>query len=146
MARSSIVHDYEHPQPGNTATFTLDEKIQHSIAASGIEKPRGYVVSYHANPEVEKQHFGQTHPMKPWRLTLTNKIVLAYGMQYALDMYLSRSATSQELAEFHTEDYIDYLRGCVNTIYKLQYGICNIPYSCLLHSPCTQSPPDSRVR
>ncbi|KAL9122656.1 MAG: hypothetical protein Q9187_000778 [Circinaria calcarea] len=48
--------------------------------------------------------------MKPWRLTLTNKIVLAYGMHDAMDIYLSRAATNQELAQFHTEDYIEFLQ------------------------------------
>ena len=111
MARSSVVHDYEHPQNGTTPTFTIDEKIQHSIAQSGIERPKGYTVSYHANPEAERHHFGQTHPMKPWRLTLTNKIVFAYGMHYAMDMYLARAATHNELTAFHSEDYIDFLQS-----------------------------------
>ncbi|MCJ1281034.1 histone deacetylase [Xylographa opegraphella] len=110
MAKSAIVHDYHHPQPGSTPTFTLDEKVQHAILQNGIERPKGYTVSYHGNPAVERQHFGERHPMKPWRLTLTNKIVLAYGMHDAMDLYLSRAATHQELTEFHTEDYIDFLQ------------------------------------
>ncbi|MCJ1370992.1 histone deacetylase [Loxospora ochrophaea] len=115
MARTSIVQNYQHPQPGTTSTFTLDEKVQHEILKNGITKPKGYTVSYHANPEVEKQHFGQTHPMKPWRLTLTNKIVLAYGMHEAMDLYLSRAATNQELEGFHTSDYIEFLQRVTPT-------------------------------
>ena len=110
MAKLAIVHDYHHPQPGSTPTFTLDEKVQRAILQNGIERPKGYTVSYHGNPAVERQHFGERHPMKPWRLTLTNKIVLAYGMHDAMDLYLSRAATNQELTEFHTEDYIDFLQ------------------------------------
>lgn len=108
--RSSIVHDYNHPQAGTTSTLTLDEKILAASLANGITRPKGYTVSYHANPEVEKQHFGQTHPMKPWRLTLTNKIVMSYGMHDAMDVYLSRAATYQELTEFHSEDYVRALQ------------------------------------
>ena len=108
--RTAIVHDYNHPQRGSTPTFTLDEHIQHSILQNGIERPKGYTVSYHANPAVEGQHFGASHPMKPWRLTLTNKIVLAYGMHDAMDLYLSRAATVQELTQFHAEDYIEFLQ------------------------------------
>ena len=55
-------------------------------------------------------HFGPKHPMKPWRLTLTNKIVMAYGMHDAMDLYMSRAATNQELTEFHKQDYVDFLQ------------------------------------
>lgn len=113
MARTAIVQDYRHPQPGTSSTFSIDEKIQREILNNGIEKPKGYTVSYHANPEVEKMHFGQKHPMKPWRLTLTNKIVMAYGMHEAMDFYLSRAATNQELTEFHKNEYIEFLQRYV---------------------------------
>lgn len=110
MGRSSIVQDYHHPQPGTTSTFTIDEKVQREILSNGISRPKGYTVSYHGNPEVEKMHFGPKHPMKPWRLTLTNKIVMAYGMHDAMDLYMSRAATNQELTEFHKQDYVDFLQ------------------------------------
>lgn len=110
MTRTSVVQDYKHPQPGTTSTLTVDEKIQREIRSNGIRRPKGYTVSYHANPEMEKMHFGPKHPMKPWRLTLTNKIVMAYGMHEAMDLYVPRAATAQELKEFHREDYIDFLQ------------------------------------
>ncbi|KAL6713909.1 histone deacetylase [Lecanora helva] len=110
MTKTSVVQDYKHPQPGSSSTLTIDEKIQREIRNNGIRKPKGYTVSYHANPEMEKMHFGPKHPMKPWRLTLTNKIVMAYGMHSAMDLYLPRAATSQELKEFHRDDYIEFLQ------------------------------------
>ena len=110
MTKTSVVQDYKHPQPGTTSTLTIDEKVQREIRNNGIRRPKGYTVSYHANPEMEKMHFGPKHPMKPWRLTLTNKIVMAYGMHEAMDLYIPRAATSQELKEFHREDYIDFLQ------------------------------------
>lgn len=114
MGKNSIgiVQEFQNPQPGNTSTFTLDERAQREILANGITRPKGYTVSYHANPEVEKMHFGPKHPMKPWRLTLTNKIVLAYGMHEAMDVYMARAATNQELIEFHKPEYIDFLQRC----------------------------------
>lgn len=110
MARTSIVQDYEHPQPGQTSTFSIDEKVQREILNNGIAKPQGYTVSWHANPEVERQHFGQSHPMKPWRLTLTKQLVMAYGMHEAMDLYLSRAATHEEMQEFHGDDYLEFLQ------------------------------------
>ncbi len=110
MTKQSVVQDYKHPQPGTTPTFTVDEKVRREVWNNGIRRPKGYVVSYHANPDMEKMHFGPKHPMKPWRLTLTNKIVLAYGMHEAMDLYIPRAATPQELKEFHREDYIEFLQ------------------------------------
>ena len=110
MTKQSVVQDYKHPQPGTTSTFTVDEKVRREVWNNGIRRPKGYVVSYHANPDMEKMHFGPKHPMKPWRLTLTNKIVLAYGMHEAMDLYIPRAASPQELKEFHREDYIEFLQ------------------------------------
>lgn len=109
MTRSAVVNDYNHPQPGATSTLTLDEKVAREIIKNGIQRPKGYVVSYHANPEVERMHFGPKHPMKPWRLTLTNKIIIAYGMHEAMDVYVPRAATYQEMTEYHKDDYIEFL-------------------------------------
>lgn len=110
MGQSSIIQEYQNPQKGTTATFTNDEVVQNSILNDGFQKPLGYTVSYHGNPEVEKMHFGPKHPMKPWRLTLTNKLVMAYGMHDAMDIYLTTAATSQELTQFHKQEYIDFLQ------------------------------------
>lgn len=112
MARTALVQNYQHAGPGATETLTLDDKSQRAILKTTIKRPKGYTVSYHANPEMERMHFGPKHPMKPWRLTLTNKIVMAYGMHEAMDLYKPRPATQQELKSFHKEDYIDYLQRC----------------------------------
>ena len=92
------------PIPAN-----LDAKIRRAALDSGIERPKGYNVSFHYNPEVEFHHFGRSHPMKPWRLQLTKQLVLSYGLQYAMDLYETKEATYDEMSEFHAEDYLDYL-------------------------------------
>ena len=74
-----------------------------------ITRPKGYRVSNHYNPEMEKHHFGPTHPMKPWRLTLAKSLITAFGMPVAMDNYHARAATYDELRQFHAEDYLDYL-------------------------------------
>lgn len=107
MAVVPIVQDYDLSQPAST--FTVHAKLQREAETNGIVRPRGYTVSWHYNPEVENHHFGQTHPMKPWRLTLTKSLVLSYGMHTAMDAYLSRPATKDEMKEFHKDDYVDFL-------------------------------------
>jgi histone deacetylase HOS2 len=75
----------------------------------GIEKPQGYNVSFHYNPHVEYHHFGSSHPMKPWRLTLTKQLVLSYGLEYSMDSYEPRPCTLDELAIFHDRQYLEFL-------------------------------------
>lgn len=109
MARSAIVQEYNPPPPSNP-TLSVDRKVSLERQKNGIPRPQGYRVSWHANPAVEPHHFGQSHPMKPWRLTLTKQLVMAYGMHHAMDLYLARAATYEEMAEFHQTDYLDFLR------------------------------------
>ncbi len=84
-------------------------KCRRTAEETGITRPRGYKVSFHCNPEMEKHHFGNAHPMKPWRLTLSKSLIYSYGMSFAMDTYVSRAATYEELAMFHASDYLDYL-------------------------------------
>lgn len=51
--------------------------------------------------------------MKPHRLTLTNTLVIGYGLHKHMDMYNPRSATFEELKAFHDEDYVDFLSRLV---------------------------------
>lgn len=88
----------------------LLRQIQRQAQDTGVVKPKGYVVSFHYNPEVEVHHFGRQHPMKPWRLRLTKRLILSYGLQYAMDNYLSRPAMQEEMAAFHDEEYLEFLR------------------------------------
>jgi histone deacetylase HOS2 len=95
--------------PTDEANAVFYAKMKRAAMERGITRPKGYTVSFHANPEMEKHHFGQTHPMKPWRLTLTKALVTAYGMPFAMDTFMSRAATYEELKLFHSSDYIDFL-------------------------------------
>ncbi|RAL62400.1 hypothetical protein DID88_004966 [Monilinia fructigena] len=52
----------------------------------------------------------RSHPMKPWRLTLAKGLIMAYGMHAAMDTFASRRATQEELEEFHTHEYLEYLK------------------------------------
>ena len=48
--------------------------------------------------------------MKPHRLTLTNALVLGYGLDKQIhNFYSPRSATQAELEVYHDHDYIDFL-------------------------------------
>lgn len=40
-------------------------------------------------------YFGQNHPMKPHRLTMTNHLVLGYELHKHMDMFVSLKACSR---------------------------------------------------
>lgn len=66
-------------------------------------------VSYYFPKGVGEYHYGMAHPMKPARLTLTNRLVLGYGLQNQMECFTPTSATREELEEFHEQDYIEFL-------------------------------------
>ena len=48
--------------------------------------------------------------MKPHRLTLTNALVIGYGLDKQIhNFYSPRAATQEELEMYHDHDYIDFL-------------------------------------
>lgn len=48
--------------------------------------------------------------MKPHRLTLTNALVMGYGLDKQVHhIYDPRPATQEELETYHDHDYIDFL-------------------------------------
>ncbi len=59
--------------------------------------------------------------MKPHRLTLTNALVLGYGLDKQIhNIYCPRAATQAELEAYHERDYIEFLSkyvpGCGNEL------------------------------
>jgi histone deacetylase 1/2 len=55
-------------------------------------------------------YYGQHHPMKPHRMAMTHNLTLAYGLYRKMDVYRPRLASPEELSQFHSADYIDFLR------------------------------------
>ncbi len=47
--------------------------------------------------------------MKPFRLMLTDHLVISYKLYEKMDLYTPCRATKEELLEFHSDDYIDFL-------------------------------------
>ncbi|KAH6882913.1 hypothetical protein BKA58DRAFT_447577 [Alternaria rosae] len=115
---SNIVQEYlspDDPWIANYQDFKVltdaekREVIAREAEEHGLERPKGWNVSFHYNPHVEYHHFGSSHPMKPWRLTLTKQLVLAYGLEYTMDLFEPKPASKNDLAIFHDREYLDYL-------------------------------------
>jgi len=94
-----------------TETFTTDRKTEENAPLYYADnKPNHTNVSYHYNPQVSRYHYGALHPMKPFRLMLTDHLVISYKLFEQMDLYTPRAATKEEMLEFHSEDYIDFLQ------------------------------------
>lgn len=115
---NNIVEEYLSPNDAYVEDYqtfkTLSDAekvdvIRREAEEHGMEKPRGYNVSFHYNPHVEYHHFGSSHPMKPWRLTLTKQLIVAYGLEYTMDLYEPRPASYEELTVFHDREYTSFL-------------------------------------
>lgn len=92
------------------STFQYDiktEKEQPKFQFGSAYCPR---VSYHFNPKVSNYHYGTRHPMKPFRLMLTDHLVSSYGLHKIMDLYETRVATWEEMTAFHTEEYVDFMK------------------------------------
>jgi histone deacetylase 1/2 len=67
-------------------------------------------VSYYYQTDVGLYYYGPGHPMKPHRLRMTHQLILAYGLYRKMEVYRPKPATDRQLQQFHSEDYIDFLK------------------------------------
>lgn len=80
-------------------------------AAPSAGPARKARVSYFYDPEVGQFYYGQGHPMKPHRVRMAHSLVLHYGLHSKLDGYYTPArATAEDLAAFHSQDYVDFLK------------------------------------
>lgn len=101
------------------ATMSYDVKTEESKPLyEDFLTPWKPKVSYHFNEEVSRFHFGVRHPMKPFRLMLTDHLVLGYKLHERMDYYKPRRATKEEIEEFHAEEYVDFLQRVTPTNVK----------------------------
>mmetsp|Transcript_19522 Transcript_19522/g.77813 ORF Transcript_19522/g.77813 Transcript_19522/m.77813 type:complete len:195 (+) Transcript_19522:239-823(+) len=69
-------------------------------------------VSYFLEDSLGGYYYGPKHPMKPHRLSMTHNLFLAYDLYRHAEVYRPRKATAEELLEFHTTEYVDFLTKC----------------------------------
>jgi acetoin utilization deacetylase AcuC-like enzyme len=65
--------------------------------------------------------------MKPHRLTLTNALVLGYGLDKQIhNIYDPPAATREELLAYHNEDYVDFLSRSVCFVNAMNTQMTNV--------------------
>eukprot|EP00002_Diphylleia_rotans_P020684 TRINITY_DN4009_c0_g1_i1.p1 TRINITY_DN4009_c0_g1~~TRINITY_DN4009_c0_g1_i1.p1 ORF type:complete len:421 (+),score=73.08 TRINITY_DN4009_c0_g1_i1:78-1340(+) len=67
-------------------------------------------VSYFYDPGLTGFYYGRFHPMKPIRLTLAHHLIVNYGLTRKMEIYRPHKASPEEFCQFHSADYIDFLR------------------------------------
>ncbi|ODQ64810.1 histone deacetylase [Nadsonia fulvescens var. elongata DSM 6958] len=101
-------------------TLTYDTQTSQALPLFEInsDTSRKPQVSYHFNEKVSNYHYGVRHPMKPFRLMLTDHLVTSYGMNDKMDIYRPRPATETEIGAFHDDEYINFLKSVTPHNYK----------------------------
>ncbi|KAL4065156.1 hypothetical protein V8B97DRAFT_1867705 [Scleroderma yunnanense] len=96
-----------------SASAYFDDRGVHGTAQPITEHVHPHsrpIVSYFFPKGVGEFHYGERHPMKPHRLTLTNALVMGYGLDKQIHhMYNPRPATQEELELYHDHDYVEFL-------------------------------------
>lgn len=113
------------PPVMDTPTFTVDAKTEAHTPLFYLNGQKTHQqVLYHFNPLVLRYHYGLLHPMKPFRLMLTDHLVTLYRLYNVMDVYEPRAATREEMTAFHSADYIDFLKTVVPDVKLSDETMC----------------------
>jgi histone deacetylase 1/2 len=75
----------------------------------GVRKP---VVSYFYDDDIGNYQYNQGHPMKPFRVRMTDQMIKAYGMDdLMIPMHIEPEFIENvDFTVFHSDDYVDVLK------------------------------------
>lgn len=68
------------------------------------------VTYFHDADTMGAYYYGPGHPMKPHRLQMTHNLILSYHLYRKMEVYGPHLATDEEMTQFHTPEYIDFIR------------------------------------
>ncbi|GAA6015630.1 hypothetical protein JCM10207_008150 [Rhodosporidiobolus poonsookiae] len=64
---------------------------------------------YFFDSDIGNYHYNSGHPMKPHRIRMTHSLVMNYGLYKKIEIFRAKPATRKEMAQFHTDEYVDFL-------------------------------------
>ncbi|POS78756.1 histone deacetylase RPD3 [Diaporthe helianthi] len=67
-------------------------------------------VAYFYDSDIGNYAYVTGHPMKPHRIRLAHSLVMNYNVYKYLEVYRAKPAVVNEMTQFHTDEYIDFLR------------------------------------
>ncbi|KAK3606315.1 hypothetical protein CHS0354_041947 [Potamilus streckersoni] len=68
-------------------------------------------VCYYYDENIGNYYYGEGHPMKPHRIRMAHDLIMKYGLYNQMEIYRPHKATHEEMTNFHSEDYIKFLRN-----------------------------------
>lgn len=71
-------------------------------------------VLYLYDSEIGNYHYAKGHPMKPLRVQMAHSLIVNYGLHKHMDTKRPFLATYDDLINFHSEDYINFLSTVSN--------------------------------
>ena len=81
-------------------------------------------VAYFHDHEIGSFYYGADHPMKPFRIKMAHQLIVNYGLYRKMSVYQPHMATSAEMARFHKEEYVEYLkRVCPGQTDDFKYNL-----------------------
>ncbi|EPS35183.1 hypothetical protein H072_11577 [Dactylellina haptotyla CBS 200.50] len=66
-------------------------------------------VAYFYDSDVGNYAYVAGHPMKPHRIRMTHSLIMNYKLYKKMEIYRAKPATRKEMAQFHTDEYVDFL-------------------------------------
>ncbi|ODV79360.1 histone deacetylase [Suhomyces tanzawaensis NRRL Y-17324] len=66
-------------------------------------------IAYFYDADIGNYAYGAGHPMKPHRIRMAHSLIMNYGLYKKMEIYRAKPATKQEMCQFHTDEYIDFL-------------------------------------
>ncbi|KAJ6261674.1 hypothetical protein Dda_2472 [Drechslerella dactyloides] len=83
------------------------------LPASPLQKKRvAYFYDYGLydnTADVGNYAYVAGHPMKPHRIRMTHSLIMNYKLYKKMEIYRAKPATRKEMAQFHTDEYVDFL-------------------------------------
>lgn len=66
-------------------------------------------MAYFYDSDVGNFSYGPNHPMKPHRIRMAHSLIMNYGLYKNMEIYRAKPATREEMCQFHSDEYIDFL-------------------------------------
>ncbi|TAQ86884.1 hypothetical protein B7494_g4777 [Chlorociboria aeruginascens] len=67
-------------------------------------------IAYFYDSDVGNYAYVAGHPMKPHRIRLAHSLIMNYGVYQKMEIYRAKPANRNEMTQFHTDEYIDFLQ------------------------------------
>jgi len=112
-ADSFLINYYYYNQLRLTAAHKMSHESITSDALGGGNATRKGKVSYYFDEEFSVYQVSGNHPMKPFRIKMTDSLIRSYDLDKKMEAIQVDEAFIEtvDLTKFHSDDYVDCLRS-----------------------------------